>query len=126
MENYKNLPFYDLIDIIEEKYYEGVCICELVQENPDDEIVRYFCNRVTSFVAWGDRKVLYDNLDEIARALFITITDKYGEGWTLHKLLEEHPNDDLIRHYSSYLGYLNRVWDLYACLESDGFDLKEL
>lgn len=126
MENFRELPFYKLIDIIEEKYYPGVYIRELAQEYPDDELVRYFNDRVTSFAAWGNRNVLYENLDEIAQAIFITLTDEYGEGWTLHKLLKEHPEDELVHRYNSYLGYLDRVWDLNACLESDGFDLREL
>ena len=58
--------------------------------------------------------------------MFISITDQYGTEWNLLELLRKNEDDALLKEFSSYLDYLDRVASLYSFLKQDGYDLSTI
>ena len=96
------------------------------KHNKEDELLNYFYDRLTNFKVSDEKKILYEALAMPAQVMFIALTDKYGDGWKLHKLLKLYPDDDLPQALDSHYDYLDRVGDLYSYLKGIGYNLDDI
>ena len=126
MDDFKLLPLIRIDDLLEEKYGFDCDINELFLKYPDDEMIKYYYERLKNFKVWESKRKFYYMLNEIGQAMFISITDRYGEGWNLHDLTQKYPDDELVDEFDSYLDYLERVGSLYSILKRDGVDISSL
>ncbi|MBE6868572.1 MAG: GNAT family N-acetyltransferase [Ruminococcus albus] len=124
-----SLTLYEVFRILEDKYgyYDIECeLDEFHKHNKEDELLNYFYDRLTNFKVSDEKKILYEALDMPAQVMFIALTDKYGDGWKLHKLLKLYPDDDLPQALDSHYDYLDRVGDLYSYLKGIGYNLDDI
>lgn len=109
MDEYSNLSLYDIFDMMESRYGYGCDLDEIILQHPEDMLMKYYHNRLITFKVWEEQRKLYDSLDLIAQTMFITLTDRYGEGWNLDQLLKDYPDDELLKEFDSYLDFLERI-----------------
>ena len=124
--DYSTMSLYNIFDIMEERY--GICcnIEDVIVSHPDDQLMQYYYERLTTFEVWESKRILFNHLDDIGKTMFISITDQYGTEWNLLELLRKNEDDGLLKEFSSYLDYLDRVASLYSFLKQDGYDLSTI
>ena len=124
--DYNTMSLYNIFDIMEERY--GICynIEDVIVSHPDDQLMQYYYERLTTFEVWESKRILFNHLDDIGKTMFISMTDQYGTEWNLLELLRKNEDDALLKEFSSYLDYLDRVASLYSFLKQDGYDLSTI